>query len=277
MSKTRKAFVIMPFSPPIDSYYEAIFKPALEAAGYTATRVDNLFDPRPIMLDIRDSIAEADLILCEMSGKNPNVFYELGLAHAIGKPAILVSNDESDIPFDLRHVRVIIYDRAQAAWDNKLQNAIKAAAQGVSTSHKIWPPPITEVMPKKLLGYGIKIVSPKHGEIRYGPFEVTGSYDFKPPEGSVWIFIASLDDNEFWPQGTVQFDEAAKTWKGMAFFYERPARDANIIVAQVGETGKILCDYYTRVGHETGNFMPLLKLTSDVVEFDRVKVSKFPP
>jgi hypothetical protein len=44
-----------------------------------------------------------------MSERNPNVFYELGLAHAIGKPAILVAKTEEDIPFDLRHVRVIVY------------------------------------------------------------------------------------------------------------------------------------------------------------------------
>ena len=62
------------------------------------------------MLDIQQSIAEAKLILCDMSERNPNVFYELGLAHAIGKPAILMARKEDDIPFDLRHVQVNIYD-----------------------------------------------------------------------------------------------------------------------------------------------------------------------
>src|SRR5215470_16813722 len=91
MAGAKKAFILMPFSPPFDSYYPQIFKPALEAAGYTVSRADDIFTPQPIMLDIQQSIVEADLILCEMSGRNPNVFYELGLAHAIGKPAILIS------------------------------------------------------------------------------------------------------------------------------------------------------------------------------------------
>ena len=100
----------MPFGRRYDDYYTDIFKPALEVALYGVSRADDLFTPQPIMLDIQKSILEADLILCEMSERNPNVFYELGLAHAIGKPAILVSRKEEDIPFDLRHIRVIVYD-----------------------------------------------------------------------------------------------------------------------------------------------------------------------
>jgi len=94
------------------------------------------------MLDIQKSILEADLILCEMSDKNPNVFYELGLAHAIGKPAILVSRKEEDIPFDLRHIRVIIYDYTTAGWENKLREDISAAARIAGESNEVWPPPM---------------------------------------------------------------------------------------------------------------------------------------
>ena len=137
----------MPFCHSFSSYYPAIFKPALEAVGYIVTRADDLFTPRPIMLDIQDSILAADLILCEMSGRNPNVFYELGLAHAIGKPAILISRKKDDIPFDLRHVRVILYDPTEAGWESKLQEEIGLAAQAVVTSSEIWPPPLIDVSP----------------------------------------------------------------------------------------------------------------------------------
>jgi hypothetical protein len=149
MDNSRRAFVLMPFDHPFNSYYPAIFKPALEAVGYNVTRADDLFKPQPIMLDIQESILAADLILCEMSGRNPlcemsgrnpNVFYELGLAHAVGKPAILISRREEDIPFDLRHVRVILYDFTEAGWEAKLRADIEAAAQVVATSNKIWPP-----------------------------------------------------------------------------------------------------------------------------------------
>ena len=130
----------MPFRQPYDSYYPAVFKAALEDAGYEVARADDLFTPRPIMLDIQRAILDADLILCEMSEKNPNVFYELGLAHAIGRPAILVSRKEDDIPFDLRHLRVIVYDYTVAGWEGKLRQAITAAARSVEPGHEIWPP-----------------------------------------------------------------------------------------------------------------------------------------
>ena len=147
MSDYKRAFVLMPFREPIGSYYPAIFKPALEAVGYYVTRADDLFTPQPVMQDIQASILAADLILCEMSDRNPNVFYELGLAHAIGKPAILISRKADDIPFDLRHVRVILYDSTEAGWESKLREDIGAAAQAVVTSSEIWPPPLIDVSP----------------------------------------------------------------------------------------------------------------------------------
>ena len=143
MDKSKKqAFVLMPFQDPYNSYYRAIFKPALEAAGYIVTRADDLFIPRPIMLDIQQSIIEAHLILCEMSGKNPNVFYELGLAHATGRPVILVSRQEEDIPFDLRHVRIMLYDPKRKDWKEHLRTAITAAAKAVEENNDVWPPPL---------------------------------------------------------------------------------------------------------------------------------------
>jgi hypothetical protein len=95
------------------------------------------------MLDVQESILDADLILCEMSGRNPNVFYELGLAHAVGKPAILVSRREEDVPFDLRHVRVILYDYSRPGWEPQLIESITAAARAVTETSEVWPPPLT--------------------------------------------------------------------------------------------------------------------------------------
>lgn len=95
------------------------------------------------MLDIQKAIVEADLILCEMSERNPNVFYELGLSHAIGRPAILVSRKEEDIPFDLRQVRVVVYDYRRPGWEAKLRDSITAAAKAVTDDTEIWPPPLT--------------------------------------------------------------------------------------------------------------------------------------
>lgn len=132
----------MPFTEPLNGYYSKIFRPALEAAGYTVARADDIYSPRPVMLDVQESIVSADLILCEMSGRNPNVFYELGLAHAIGKPALLVSTADDDIPFDLRHVRVIHYDFRRAGWEEELRTTITKSARAAAVSPAPWPPPL---------------------------------------------------------------------------------------------------------------------------------------
>ncbi len=59
-----------------------------------------------------------------MTSKNANVFYELGLAHALEKPVVLVSSNEEDVPFDLRHIRVILYDQTDPFWGQKLIDKI---------------------------------------------------------------------------------------------------------------------------------------------------------
>lgn len=56
--------------------------------------------------------------------RNPNVFYELGLAHALKKPVVLVSSNESDVPFDLKHIRVIYYDVNDPFWGTKLLDKV---------------------------------------------------------------------------------------------------------------------------------------------------------
>ena len=60
------------------------------------------------------------MLVAELTNKNPNVFYELGLAHALAKPVVLVSETESDNPFDIRHIRVIFYDKNDPSWGQKL-------------------------------------------------------------------------------------------------------------------------------------------------------------
>jgi len=138
----KKSFVIMPFHEDFKKHYHLVYKPALQSAGYSVTRVDEILGSRPIIEDIQEAIKRADLILCDMSTRNPNVFYELGLAHAIGKPVILVSNNIDDVPFDLRHVRTIIYNNKQAGWDTELKQNIIAFATDSQIGEKIYPEPL---------------------------------------------------------------------------------------------------------------------------------------
>jgi hypothetical protein len=76
-------FTIMPFGGWLDDYYESIYCPAIEAAGLDPQRADDLFRPGTIVTDIWDFTKRAKLLLADLTGKNANVFYELGLAHAL--------------------------------------------------------------------------------------------------------------------------------------------------------------------------------------------------
>ncbi|MDD5625555.1 MAG: hypothetical protein PHG83_00095 [Patescibacteria group bacterium] len=125
--KENFCFVIMPFGDWFNEYYEKIYCPAIKSAGLIPTRSDDLYRPSSIVQDIWSYTQNAKVILAELTDKNPNVFYELGLAHAIGKPAIFVTKTIEDVPFDLRGLRVIQYDTNVPDWGKVLQDNIKQA------------------------------------------------------------------------------------------------------------------------------------------------------
>lgn len=118
------AFVLMPFREPFDKYYRTIFRPAIEAAGLFSLRVDEIFGPSSIGQDIWENISKAKVILAELSTRNPNVMYELGLSHGAGKPVVMISQSIDDIPFDLRHLRCILYDTTDPDWASELKSDI---------------------------------------------------------------------------------------------------------------------------------------------------------
>jgi hypothetical protein len=114
-------FVMQPFSAPYGNYYEKIFKPAIEKTGLHAVRADaEIFATGKIIDQVWRGINDAKVLVAELTTRNANVFYELGLAHALHKPVVLVSSNETDVPFDLHHIRVIYYDVNDPFWGAKL-------------------------------------------------------------------------------------------------------------------------------------------------------------
>ncbi|MBI5694367.1 MAG: hypothetical protein HZC51_01315 [Nitrospirae bacterium] len=109
MEKVFKAFVIMPFDNEFTKIYTDLIKPALEGAGYIVTRADSPIDQQNILHDIVHGIADSDLVVAELTSQNPNVLYELGLAHGLKRPTVLIAQSMEDVPFDLRTYRVIVY------------------------------------------------------------------------------------------------------------------------------------------------------------------------
>lgn len=106
----RAAFVVMPFKKELyDVYYFGIRLP-LEREGYIVERVDEIQFLGGVMDKIVASIKNADLIVGEITDQNPNVYYEIGFAHALGKSVILLTRSIENVPFDLRGLRLLTYE-----------------------------------------------------------------------------------------------------------------------------------------------------------------------
>lgn len=123
----KTCFVMMPLKSPFDVYYTSIYKPAIKDSKLVPIRADDLFRPSAIVSDLWQMIQDAEVILAELTTKNANVFYELGLSHAVGKPVILVSETMDDVPFDLQQLRVLLYDKDDPNWGDKLKADITSS------------------------------------------------------------------------------------------------------------------------------------------------------
>ena len=117
-------FVMMPYGSWFDRYYQEIYAPAIKEAGFEPVRADELFSTGSVVEQIWEQIEKSKLLLADLTGKNANVFYELGLSHAARKPVIFTAAVVDDVPFDLRHLRVIIYDVREPEWAAQLRKNI---------------------------------------------------------------------------------------------------------------------------------------------------------
>lgn len=134
ISANDTCFVVMPFAAPLGDYYKKVYEPAIEKAGLKPVRADNeIFGTGKIMDQVWSGINSAKVLVAELTTRNPNVFYELGLAHALKKPVVLVSANENDVPFDLQHIRVIYYDVNDPFWGSKL---IEKVAENILSAIK---------------------------------------------------------------------------------------------------------------------------------------------
>jgi hypothetical protein len=103
-------FVLMPFNDSkLQEIYDDQVKPTVEKTGLKCILASDIYGTQPIIEDIWTSINEAKIIIADVTGRNPNVFYEIGVAHTVGKNVIIISQNIDDVPFDLRHLRCIIY------------------------------------------------------------------------------------------------------------------------------------------------------------------------
>jgi nucleoside 2-deoxyribosyltransferase len=83
----------MPFGEPFDTYYKEILAPTISKADLIAIRADEINMPGVIVDQIWHGINQAKVCIADVTGRNPNVMYELGLAHAAGKPVVQIVQD----------------------------------------------------------------------------------------------------------------------------------------------------------------------------------------
>ena len=116
--ETQKAcFIIMPFSETSNysqdhfkRVFEYLIKPACEEAGFVARRVDENSKTGIIVLEILDMIISSEIAICDISSRNPNVFYELGIRQAFDKSCVIIKDNKTDNPFDISMLRYVEYD-----------------------------------------------------------------------------------------------------------------------------------------------------------------------
>jgi len=130
--------VMMPFSLEFKHVYEAI-KKATTMCSLRCLRADDIWEESTIVQDIFNLIFRSQVVVVDFSGKNPNVMYETGIAHTLGKHVIPISQSLEDVPFDMRHHRVLKYLPNKEGLDNLSSNLaakLRQVSIGISANNK---------------------------------------------------------------------------------------------------------------------------------------------
>ena len=134
--------VMMPFAMEFTKVYEAIKRSTSECSLH-CLRADDIWEDTTIVQDIFSLIFRAQVVVVDFTGKNPNVMYETGIAHTLGKHVIPISQSLDDVPFDMRHHRVLKY-LPNAEGLRKLSSDLSAKLRQFSVGTPASPPPRTE-------------------------------------------------------------------------------------------------------------------------------------
>jgi len=126
-------FILMPFEETFQPIYEDHIRPTIQAQGLTCMRADDIRGTTLITRDIWEKINRARFLVADLSGQNPNVFYEVGLAHALGKDVLLLTQTMTDVPFDLKALRCIVYSYTPRGM-KEMEAALKATISALMKS-----------------------------------------------------------------------------------------------------------------------------------------------
>ena len=119
----------MPFDAKYEAIYNQVIKPTGEEKSLEVKRADDIFSVNPIISDIWENINKARVLIADVSGRNPNVFYELGIAHTVGKEVVIITQNKDDIPFDLKHRRYFVYSNDTSGLQKLRTNLTNAMSE----------------------------------------------------------------------------------------------------------------------------------------------------
>jgi hypothetical protein len=127
----RSVFVLSPLSEPFHTLYNSHVRPVVEGLGYTCMRAEDIYANKPTIEEVWKGINEAQIVIADMTDRNPNVFYMVGMAHTVGKQVILLTQWLNDVPFDLRHFCCIFYEQSPQGM-GMLGTNLRNTIEGVS-------------------------------------------------------------------------------------------------------------------------------------------------
>ena len=135
-ARRNHCFYLGPFAEPFNTVYSDHVVPALRGLGMTVERADEIFSTDVIIEDVWRGINAANFVIADVTSKNPNVLYEVGMAHTVGKPVVLVTQDMADVPFDLRHRRCVVYEYTPRGCA-RLEEQLKGTAEALINSRPV--------------------------------------------------------------------------------------------------------------------------------------------
>lgn len=131
--------VMMPFSMEFTKVYEAI-KRATTECKLRCLRADDIWEESTIVQDIFNLIFRAQVVVVDFTEKNPNVMYETGIAHTLGKHVVPISQSLDDVPFDMRHHRVLKYlsnTEGLSKLSSDLMTKLRQVSVGITTTTSV--------------------------------------------------------------------------------------------------------------------------------------------
>lgn len=135
----------MPFQPAFDRFFRAVVAVAFD--DYEVVRADSRLDERGILEKIMGGVDDASVILADLTGTNANVMYELGIAHTLGKPTIMITQCVRDLPFDVRAYPVHEY-APDGTSDSQLLEQLRQLANGYRLGTVRFANPVTDFIPR---------------------------------------------------------------------------------------------------------------------------------